>query len=104
MSKGSTMKTVLRCLAAVAVLAALPAVAQTPVQGTWDGAIQVAGQTLPIHVRFAGPDKATIDIQGASGLPLINVKAAGDAVHFELQAGLGLCVFEGTLKDGVIAG
>ncbi len=80
------------------------AAAQVSAQGTWDGAIHVMGQELPISVTFAASDKGTIDIQGATGLPLTNVKVAGDAVHFELPAGLGLCVFDGAIKGDAISG
>ena len=98
-----------KIIAYLAVIIALivpstPAAAQSGAKGTWDGAIHVAGQELPISVTFAAADKGTIDIQGATGLPLTNVKLEGETVHFELPAGLGLCVFEGAIKDKVISG
>ncbi len=92
------------CLAIVLALVPGTAVAQSPAQGAWDGAIHVAGQDLPIHVAFTAADKGTIDIQGVTGLALASVKMTGDAVHFELPAGLGLCIFEGTVKGEVISG
>ncbi len=78
--------------------------AQSAPQGSWEGAIHVMGQELPFSVTFTAPDKGTIDIQGASGLPLTNVKFAAETVHFELPAGLGLCVFDGTVKGDAISG
>jgi len=101
---------VIRCLAIV-LMASMPtpAAAQPTVLGTWDGAIHIMGQDLGIHVTFTTDNqvlKATIDIpvQGAMGLPLTNVKAEGESVHFELPAGPGLAVFDGTLKGDAISG
>ncbi len=77
--------------------------------GAWEGEIQVMGAVLMIRVVFvedAAGLAATIDIpqQGASGLKLVNVRRDGAAVHFELPAGPGLAVFDGTLTDGTISG
>jgi uncharacterized protein len=71
--------------------------------GTWEGTIDLAGTKLPIAVAFIESPtglNATIDIQGAKGLPLQAVRRDGAKVHFELAAGLGLCTFESTF-DGV---
>jgi hypothetical protein len=95
---------IIRYVAIVAALMPAVASAQPNVQGAWDGAIHVMGQDLPIHVTFTTADKATIDIQGVTGLALTNVKVTGDAVHFELAAGLGLCTFEGTVKGDTVSG
>ncbi len=99
------VKTLAR-LAVVVGLISMPAstFAQTGVPGTWEGAIHVMGQDLPFAVTFTGTDKGTIDIQGATGLPLTSVKVAADTVHFELPAGLGLCVFDGAIKGDAISG
>ena len=93
---------------AVLSLVAPDARAQAP-SGPWAGAISIMGQKLDIVVTFIGEGqalKATIDIpqQGATGLPLTNVKADGAAVHFELQAGPGLAVFDGARKGDTISG
>ncbi|MEM9996303.1 MAG: alpha/beta hydrolase [Bacteroidota bacterium] len=76
--------------------------------GSWDGAISIGAVTLDITVTFAEGDSptATIDIpqQGAMGLPLQNVTIDLPAVRFELQAGPGLAVFEGTRDGDIIAG
>lgn len=81
-----------------------PATQSAVAQGPWEGAIRVMGQELPIAVTFTAADKGTIDIQGATGLELSNVKIAGDTVHFELPAGAGLCVFDGAIKGDAISG
>jgi len=75
--------------------------------GAWDGAISVAGQTIPFSVEFSERDaaaSATIDIQGASGLALEAVRFEPPAVHFELPAGAGRAVFEGELDEDAIRG
>ncbi|RPJ71255.1 MAG: alpha/beta fold hydrolase [Acidobacteria bacterium] len=97
-------------LAAALLSLVTPAVsaAQAP-SGAWAGAIAIMGQKLDIVVTFSGEGsglKATIDIpqQGATGLPLLNLKAEGTKVHFELQAGPGLAVFDGERKGDTIAG
>jgi pimeloyl-ACP methyl ester carboxylesterase len=85
--------------------------AQTPsgLAGRWEGAIAVGGVTLPMSVVFVddtGGLAATIDIQGAKGIPLKAVRytAADKKVHFELPAGPGLATFDGTLDGATIAG
>ncbi len=98
------MTTVVRSLAIFAVLLPALAAAQGTAQGPWEGAIHVAGMNLPMRVEFSSADKGTIDIQGATGVPLTNIKIDNASVHFELVAGAGLCVFEGTLTDDVISG
>lgn len=87
----------------------LPASAQAPIGGRWEGAIKIAGQELAIVVTFAGDaraPKATIDIpqQGAKGLGLTNVRVDGPRVHFELPAGPGVAVFDGEAKGDEMAG
>ena len=79
----------------------------SPVDGPWHGQIDVAGTTLPFAVVFAdqtGTLHATIDIQGAKGLPLQAVSATATHVHFELPAGLGLATFDGALAGAAISG
>ena len=98
-------------LSAVSLLVLLPAPAdaQGSPSGAWAGAIAIMGQKLEMVVTFSGEGaglKATIDIpqQGATGLPLTNVKADGAIVHFELKAGPGMAVFEGERKGDAISG
>jgi len=78
---------------------ALPADA-TPLDGQWEGAIDIAGQQLGIIVKFdssTGALAATIDIpqQGAADLPLDDVTLDGDAVHFAI--GSAGAEFDGAL-------
>ncbi|MDD8013628.1 MAG: alpha/beta fold hydrolase [Acidobacteriota bacterium] len=82
---------------------------QAELAGSWAGAISIMGQELKIIVHFAasgGAPKWTIDIpqQGATGLPLSNMKWEGDKVHFELNAGPGVAVFDGVLSQETIRG
>ncbi len=82
---------------------------QTDIEGTWDGAIDIMGTELIIVVNFYTEDgrlSATIDIpqQGAQDVSLTNVYFEQDSVYFELPAGPGLAVFDGTLEDEYIAG
>ncbi|HOU40196.1 MAG TPA: hypothetical protein PK829_02905, partial [Promineifilum sp.] len=85
---------------------ALP-VDATPLDGQWEGAIDIAGQQLGIIVKFdssTGALTATIDIpqQGAADLPLNDVRLEGDAVHFAIGS-VG-AVFDGTLDGETIRG
>jgi hypothetical protein len=88
---------------------ARPAFAQPSVAGRWEGAISVMGQDLGIVVVFTDVGAAmtaSIDIpqQGVRGIPLRNVRATAGRVHFELPAGPGLGVFEGTVAGDVMSG
>lgn len=83
--------------------------AQSALDGTWEGAIQIQGIELSIQVEFTSEGEefsATIDIpqQGAKDLALKNVSFEASRVHFELDAGPGLAVFEGKLAEGEITG
>jgi hypothetical protein len=103
------MKPLRRALVAVILL--LPAFAsvawsQSP-DGPWIGAISVLGTELKIMVTFTTKGDsvtATIDIpqQMAIGLALRNVSWRPPKTHFELPAGPGLAVFDGTIaKDSI---
>ena len=86
--------------------AALP-VDSTPLDGQWEGAIDIGGTKLDIIVKFdssTGALAATIDIpqQGAIDLPLDQVGLDGDAVHFAIGS-VG-AVFDGTLDGETIRG
>jgi uncharacterized protein len=105
------MKTIIALVCGVVVLLpGMPTVcAQTGVAGDWEGAIALPGIDLGIAVHFTGQKdslQATIDIpmQMAKGLPLKNVRAPLPSVHFELPAGPGLAVFEGTAAADSITG
>jgi uncharacterized protein len=97
----------------LAVVAAMFAphfgMSQPKLAGDWYGAIALPGVNLGMIVHFAGPNdslRATIDIpmQMAMGLRLTNVRASLPNVHFELPAGPGLAVFDGTLAGDSITG
>jgi len=102
-----------RRLAFVALAAGMltdPAVAQEAgIEGRWEGALTILGQELGFSVEFTRADgelTAKIDIpaQHAMGLDLIHVGEDGTKVHFELQAGPGLAVWDGTRDGEVIEG
>ncbi len=100
---------VLLCCLATAFAAMNTSLAQERVAGEWEGAISLPGIDLGILVRFSGPNdslQATIDIpmQMAKGLPLTNVRTDPPSVHFELPAGPGLAIFEGTVAGDSIGG
>jgi uncharacterized protein len=81
---------------------------QSP-DGPWVGAISVLGTELKIMVTFATHGdsvSASIDIpqQMAIGLELSNVSWLPPKTHFELPAGPGLAVFDGTIGKESING
>ena len=77
-------------------------------EGRWEGAISIPGPTdLPFAVDMTASGdglRGTIDIQGVSGLPLSNVVLDAGRIHFELDSPLGLAIWEGEVRDGVIEG
>ncbi len=95
----------LTVLAIVLVAASLPAAAQekSPFLGDWKGKLSVAGQDLEIVLHFTlDANKAlagTIDIpaQNATGLPLGNLKAEGQAITFVIAGVPGDPLFKGAL-------
>lgn len=96
-------------LAMCALVSPIALLAQASVEGHWEGAIEIPGTALQIRVDFksaGGAWHANIDIpqQGAQGLALQGVRFAAPQVHFELQAGPGLAVFEGKLEGDKISG
>jgi len=96
-------------LAFLVLCAALRLDAQPSPEGTWKGGIVIGGTELQIFVHFAGSEQtltATIDIpqQMAKGLPLTQVRWERPAIHFELQAGIGVAVFDGVRSADSIGG
>src|SRR5208337_3967936 len=96
-------------MAACALVWPVALLAQTGLEGHWEGAIQLPGMALQIRVDFksaGGAWQASIDIpqQGAQGLPLQAVRFAAPQVHFELPAGPGLAVFDGKLEGDKVSG
>jgi uncharacterized protein len=96
-------------LVLLTVMLCPPLFAQQPFDGRWEGAIAITGIELQIVVTFTSTGNAisgTIDIpqQGAAGLPLTNITASIPKIHFELQAGPGIALFDGILNNGSIKG
>ena len=77
-------------------------------EGRWEGEIAIPGPTgLPFAVDMTASGdglRGTIDIQGVSGLPLSNVVFDAGRIHFELNSPIGLAVWDGEVRDGVIEG
>jgi len=91
------------------IVCSVQSLAQQPVSGRWEGAINLPGMDLGILVEFtpAGDSlKGTIDIpmQMAKGLQLHDVRKQEKAIQFALQAGPGIARFEGTLAGDSISG
>ena len=91
--------------------AAAPAAASgtAGVEGYWTGALSILGTDLPFSVTFEMSDGvilATMDIpaQGAFDLPLTEVSYEDGRAHFELQAGIGLAVWDGAHAGDTIEG
>lgn len=81
--------------------------ASSGLAGRWEGAVDLGAMKLPFAVVFSDTATglaATIDIQGAKGLPLSAVSLAGKTVHFELPASIGVAVFEAAFDGKTIAG
>jgi pimeloyl-ACP methyl ester carboxylesterase len=82
---------------------------QSAIEGHWEGAINVFGNSLGIKVNFkndADSLRGTIDIpqQNAKDLKLIHCSLKNTKVYFELPAGPGLAVFDGLLFGDSMAG
>ena len=83
--------------------------AQSKITGSWEGAISIMNSELGIIVdinQSGDTLKATIDIpmQNAKGLLLKNLIFNQPKIHFELQAGPGVAVFDGEKSADSIAG
>ena len=95
---------------AVTSTAAPSTVGADDVAGRWEGKILVPGVGLEIIVTLAQTDtvwSGSIDIpvQGASGIPLHDVRVDGKAVHFEMLDAPRTAVFDGARQDnGSISG
>ncbi|QOJ00547.1 MAG: serine hydrolase [Phycisphaeraceae bacterium] len=78
---------------------------RAPVEGTWEGAIELPGIKLGISVRLTEKDgvlSGTISIpdQGAKDLPLDKASRDGDVVTFAIKGVPGDPTFRGTLMPG----
>jgi pimeloyl-ACP methyl ester carboxylesterase len=83
--------------------------AQSDIDTTWSGSIDIMSTKLGIAVKFVttGPNiSATIDIpeQSAMGLPLDKVSFKNPKIYFELPAPNGTAVFEGLYYGDSIGG
>ncbi len=77
--------------------------------GTWTGEIKIPGSPLEIIVELDQDDNGwlgNIDIpaQGASGLPLTNIRVDGGSVEFAIEGIPGEPAFGGTLSHDRIEG
>jgi uncharacterized protein len=78
--------------------------------GRWDGAITIMGSQLRIIVNFseeAGAVTGGMDIpqQGATGIPLHNIRLDASAIYFEILPGPRQAIFDGEVQpDGSITG
>jgi pimeloyl-ACP methyl ester carboxylesterase len=75
--------------------------------GTWTGTIVVGAQTIPISIAFTGTADAlsgSINVPGASGLPLREVRRDEAKLHFEFPAGPTMASFDGTIDGAKISG
>jgi fermentation-respiration switch protein FrsA (DUF1100 family) len=94
------------------IFVAIPLLTPSPerdIVGHWEGSITAAGQIIPIKVDFVDGDKpsGTIDIaaQGATKLPLTNIKYDSPHLSFELHTAMnGVAFFEGTVDGDEISG
>ncbi len=76
-----------------------------PLDGHWEGEIDIMGQKLPIRLDLSGQG-GTIDFpsQGAKGIRLENFSAQGDAVHFEVLPKPRTAIFDGKVEGDSISG
>ena len=77
----------------------------SPLDGHWEGEIEVMGQKIPIRLDFSGQG-GTIDFpsQGAKGIRLENFSGQGDAVHFEVLPKPRTAIFDGKVEGDSIGG
>lgn len=86
-------------------LLSVPTLADTGIDGHWEGEIKTPGTPLEIDVDFATSDDGTlsaditIPAQGASDLALTDVVYDGGTVRFKIPGIPGEPSFEGTLSD-----
>ncbi len=79
------------------------------VDGTWSGAIEIMGEKLEIIVHFKtdqGVVQGTVDVppQGATGLPLRDVRLDGPKISFKLESPQGVADFTGVIEENKISG
>jgi len=96
----STLSTLL-----IAFLVAIPASADSPFDGHWEGSIAVPGQQLEIDVDLESDTDGTlsgdisIEVQGLRDLDLVELSADGVEIRFEIPNIPGAPSFVGTLAE-----
>lgn len=75
------------------------------ITGTWEGAIQIPNQPLPIIVKFEEESGTlSIPVQGLSDYPFSTVEFKDSDLMFNLDLQGQKLVFDGKLEDGKISG
>lgn len=97
-------------LAALCAMLASAASAQSPApEQLWVGHYTIGGQStaMVLHDRSPAPrSPSVLDIpaQGARDLPLAKFSKHAGGVHFEMQGGPGLFIFDGKVRGSGLAG
>lgn len=109
MFHGSRKLVGLLVLVLVSLGAASRLVAESPVDGHWEGAIEIPGSPLAFDVDFASDDGTlagdiSIPAQGAKDLGLVDVALDGTTVTFAIPGIPGEPSFSGTLEGDEISG
>ena len=79
------------------------------IEGRWEGARLVDGESHAVVVSFRGEGpgaRATMDVPelAAEGLPLMNVSYEAGVARFEVWTGGRMAVWEGRLEDEIMSG
>ena len=94
----------------LALLFAVPAFAQTDLQGNWQGTWIREGSILPVTFNFQRVDDSTLtgsfgsDQLRAIGIPVSKISFRAPAVHFEIVGDFTTIVFDGVLAGDSISG
>ncbi len=91
------------------VLLAAPALAQTGLQGNWQGGWTRAGVTLPVTFAFQQVDSTITGSFGSDqlrvvGIPVSKISYRPPAVHFEIAGDFTTTAFDGELEGDSIWG
>lgn len=82
----------------------------SPLTGRWEAVSTFDGRAVHVGIDFSqpseGPLSATISVpdERLLGKPLVNVRAEGERVHFELQASERRVIFDGTREGDSLTG
>jgi hypothetical protein len=100
----------MRILVALVLAAASLARAVEPLEGRWDGAVQIPGNQLHIVIDLAKSGaqwtgSAIVPGYGVKGAPLTGILVQADGISFTLKGALGEPKFSGRINaDGSFAG